>query len=274
MIVDAWVQHPSPEFVGHPMFASLLRWMGMSEIPDQIPLELTVGALRMARVDRALISAWWGPQGELISNDEVAAHCAAYPDLFVGVGSVPLRQPMAAMAEVRRCVNELGFKAIRLLPWLWELPPDDRRFYPVYAACVELGVPFCLQVGHTGPMMLSEFGRPIPHLDRVALEFPELTIVGGHLGYPWTDEMIALATKYPNVYIDTSAYKPSRFPPQLVHFIQRHGRSKVLFGSNFPMIQPAQCLEQIDRLELDDEARALFLGGNAVRVFGLETPAE
>ena len=158
---------------------------------------------------------------------------------------------------------------IRDSPWLWELAPDDRRYYPVYAACVELGVPFCLQVGHTGPMMLSEFGRPIPHLDRVAHEFPELVIVGGHIGYPWTDEMIALATKYPNVYIDTSAYKPSRFPAQLVEFMRRHGREKVLFGSNFPMIQPGQCLEQVERLGLDEEATDLFLGGNAARVFGL-----
>lgn len=270
MIVDAWLQHPSPEFAAHPMFESLRRWGGLTEIPMEIPIELTVGALRGAGVDRGLISAWWGPAGELIGNDEVARHVAAYPELLVGVGSVPLKDPMAAVREVRRCA-ELGFKGIRLLPWLWELPPDDRRYYPVYAACVEAGLPFCLQVGHTGPMMPSEFGRPIPHLDRVALDFPELTIVGGHIGYPWTDEMIALATKYPNVYIDTSAYKPSRFPPQLVHYLQRHGRTKVLFGTNFPMIQPMQCLDQIDRLGLDDEARELFLGGNAVRVFGLET---
>jgi hypothetical protein len=86
------------------------------------------------------------------------------------------------------------------------LPPDNRRYYPLYAECVELGIPFCLQVGHTGPLCPSESGRPIPYLDHVALEFPELKIVAGHIGYPWTAEMIALATKYPNVYIDTAAY--------------------------------------------------------------------
>lgn len=270
MIVDAWAQHPSPAFVAHPMFASLRRWMGLTEIPAELPLALTIGAMDAARVDLALLSAWWGPEGELIANDEVARHVAAHPDRFVGIGSVPLRRPMDAVREARRCVEELGFKGIRLLPWLWEIPPDDRRYYPVYAACVELGVPFCLQVGHTGPMMGSEFGRPIPHLDRVALEFPDLTIVGGHIGYPWTDEMIALATKFPNVYIDTSAYKPSRFPPQLVSFLRGHGRKKVLFGSNFPMILPGDCLAQLDQLGLDDEAKALFLGGNAARVFKLE----
>src|SRR5262249_21976778 len=110
-----------------------------------------------------------------------------------GVASVDLYQPMAAVRELRRCVPELGFRALPIVPWLWALPPDDRRYYPLYADFIELGIPFCLQVGHTGPMRPSEPGRPIPYLDRVALEFPELTIVGGHIGWPWTAEMIALA---------------------------------------------------------------------------------
>ena len=269
-IIDAWIQHPTPAFMRHPMFASLLRWMGVDEPPEFIPPELTIGALDAAKVDRALASAWWGPRGPLLSNDEVAELTRKFPDRLVGVGSVDIRRPMAAVAEIRRCVNELGFKAIRLLPWLWELPPDDRRFYPVYTACAELGVPFCTQVGHTGPMFGSSYGRPIPHIDNVALDFPELTIVGGHIGYPWTDEMIALATKYPNVYIDTSAYKISRFPPQLVTYMRKHGRKKVLFGSNWPMISPGDCLKQLDSLQLDDEAKALFLHDNAVRVFKLD----
>ena len=90
---------------------------------------------------------------------------------------------MQATREIRRCIHELGFKAIRLLPWLWSVPPADRLFYPVYAACCELGVPFCTQIGHTGPLMPSEVGRPI-YLDQVALDFPDLVIVGGHIGYP------------------------------------------------------------------------------------------
>jgi predicted TIM-barrel fold metal-dependent hydrolase len=89
-----------------------------------------------------------------------------------------------------------------MLPWLWETPPTDRRFYPLYAECVELGVPFCTQVGHTGPLRPSEPGRPIPYIDQIAIDFPELTIVGGHVGYPWTEEMVAAARKHENVYID------------------------------------------------------------------------
>ena len=268
-IVDAWIQHPTPRFVADPMFESLRRWMGATALPERIPPEFTLMALDAAKIDRALVSAWWGPQGPLLSNDEVAELTRAYPERLYGVGSVDLRRPMDAVREVRRCVEELGFKAIRMLPWLWELAPDDRRYYPIYAACVELGVPFCTQVGHTGPLRGSEYGRPIPHIDNVALDFPELKIVCGHVGYPWTDEMIAVATKYENVYIDTSAYKPSRLPPQFVAYMAKHGRRKVLFGSNWPMIAPSECLKQLDSLGLDAEATALFLHENAERVYGL-----
>lgn len=269
-IIDAWMQHPTSGFMKHPIFSSLLRWMGTSaaDVPE-IPLDMTVAAMDIAGISRGILSAWWGPTGPMLSNDDVAACVARYPDRFVGVASVDLHHPMAAIYELRRCVEELGFKGLRLLPWLWRLPPNDRRYYPLYATCIELDIPFCLQVGHTGPMMPSEPGRPIPYLDDVALEFPELTIVAGHIGYPWTQEMIALATKYPNVYIDTSAYKPKRYPPELVTYMQKHGRNKVLFGSNYPMIMPADCISQLDHLALDDDASHLFLNENARRAFRL-----
>ena len=273
-IVDAWIQHPAADFIAQPVFESIRRWMGVEEVPDEVPLELTIGALEAAEVDRAMICAWWGPEGPIIDNEQVAAMVAEHPDLLVGVGAVDLSRPMKAVEQVRYCVEELGFKAIRALPWLWDRPPNHRWYYPMYAACVQAGVPFCLQVGHTGPLRPSQWGRPIPYLDEVALDFPELTIVGGHLGYPWTDEMISMARKYPNVYIDTSAYKPSRFPPQFVDYLQKDGRKKVLFGSNFPMIMPGQCLDGLDALGLDDQAREAFLWRNAAKVFDLDISAD
>ena len=166
------------------------------------------------------------------------------------------------------CANS-GFKGVRVLPWLWELPPTHARFYPIYSECCELGVPFCTQVGHTGPLLPSEYGRPIPYIDQVAIDFPELVIVGGHIGYPWTDEMIAVATKHANVYIDTSAYTVQRYPSALVDYLRRHGRTKVLFGTNWPMIPPARALDGLASLQLGAEVEALFLGANARRVFGL-----
>ena len=268
MIIDAWAQHPTLRMLQEPMLDSLRRWTRQSVPTEEPPLAATLVAMANGGVDRCLISAWMAPRNALIANDEVAGFVAQSQGRLVGVGSVNLARPMDAVREVRRCVRELGFKGIRVLPWLWERPPTDALFYPVYAACCEEGVPFCTQIGHTGPLMPSEVGRPI-YLDRVALDFPDLVVVGGHIGYPWTDEAVALATKHPNLYIDTSAYTVRRYPAALVEFMRAHGRRKVLFGSNYPMIEPGRALEGLDELQRDDEARALFLGGNAQRVFRL-----
>lgn len=268
MIIDAWAQHLTLRHLQDPMFESLRRWTKAPLPSEAPPVAATVAALDAAGVAKALICAWAAPYRWMITNDEVAGFVADAPQRLVGVGSVDLRQPMAAVREVRRCVRELGFKAIRVLPWLWEVPPTDRRFYPVYAACVEEGVPFCTQIGHTGPLMPSEVGRPI-YLDQVAIDFPELVIVGGHIGHPWTDEAVALATKHENVYIDTSAYTAQRYPKALVDYLRAHGRSKVLFGSNWPMIAPAKALEGLPALALDAATQAAFLGGNAARVYRL-----
>lgn len=270
MIVDAWMQHPTRGFMAHPAFSSLLRWTSQEAPSEEIPIEATLAGMDQAGVAVSMLSAWHSPSGPMIGNDQVAAWCSAHPDRFAGLASFDLARPMEAVRELRSRVEDDGFKGLRQLPWLWETPPTDRRFYPLLAACVDLGIPFCTQVGHTGPLLPSDPGRPIPYIDQVALDFPELVIIGGHIGYPWTEEMIAVCRKHPNVYIDTSAYTPKRYPPELVEYINsKSGRRKVLWGSNYPMIGPAAALEGVDALGLDEEARELFLGGNARRLFNL-----
>ena len=270
-IIDAWMQHPTPHFLQQPIFDSVRRWGQSGQVISAVPQELsaTVKALDEGSVRMGLISAWWGPHGPLITNDEVASCVRHYPERFVGIASVNLSRPREAIRELRRCVQELGFRGLRILPWLWNLSPDDRRYYPLYSECVELDIPFCLQVGHAGPLCPSEPGRPIPYLDHVAHEFPELKIVAGHIGFPWTGEMISLATKYPNVYIDTSAYKATRYPADFVEYLRHHGRKKVLFGSNYPWWPPKDCLKGLEALHLDAETQGLFLYQNAQRVFKL-----
>lgn len=267
-IIDVWMQHPTRRFLSQPFFESLRRWTRQDEFPE-VPLAMTIGTMDQAGVERGLIAAWWGPQGPLIDNDEVAAFVGEHPQRLIGLASVDLTRPMAAVRELRRCVRQLGFRGLRIVPWLWGLPPDDRRYYPLYAECIELDVPFCLQVGHTGPLLSSEPGRPIPYLEHVALEFPELRIVAGHIGAPWTQEILSLATKCENVFIDTSAYKATRYPADFVDFLRGRGARKVMFGSNYPMLTAAACLEGLDGLGLSPATRELFLAGNARRVFRL-----
>jgi len=268
-VIDAWMQHPTVRHLNHEMFESLRGWTGQQVVTEAPPVAATVAALAAADVEIGLAAAWYGPGGPLISNDEVAGFVAASGGRLRGVAGVDLTRPVAAVRELRRAVADLGFVALRIVPWLWGLPPTDRLYYPLYAACVELGIPFCTQVGHTGPLRPSETGRPIPYIDQVALDFPELTIVCGHIGYPWTTEMIAVADKHAEVYIDTSAYTTRRYPAELVEYLRGRGRRKVLFGTNYPMITPERALEHLGSLGLDDEARELFLAGNARRVFAL-----
>jgi len=268
-IIDAWMQHPTVKFMNQPMFDSLRRWMGIDNVSEEIPLEFTIDAMDKAGVEKGLTCAWWSPQGVLISNDEVAQFVKSYPDRLIGVAAVNLFKPMEAVRELRRCVNELGFRALRIVQWLWNLPATDRRYYPLFSECVNLNIPVCFQVGHTGPLCPSEPGRPIPYMDVVAIEFPELKMVCGHIGYPWTTEMIAVATKHTNVYIDTSAYAAKRYPQELVAYMKSNGRKKVLFGTNYPMITPTKCLEDIPSLGLDEDTKNLFLHDNAHRVFNI-----
>ncbi|CAF1363281.1 unnamed protein product [Adineta steineri] len=268
MIIDAWGQHVTLRHVQDPIFDNLRRWtekLSYNQAPD---IASTIAALDAANVDRMLISAWYAPNNIMISNEEVSTFATQSNGRLVGVGSVDITRPNLIMREIRRCIEKYNFKAIRVLPWLFQVPPTDRRFYPVYAACCELNVPFCTQIGHTGPLMPSEVGRPI-YLDQVALDFPDLTIVAGHIGYPWTDEAIAVATKHPNIYIDTSAYTIQRYPRALIEYMRNHGSKKVLFGSNYPMIDPVKALDGLDNLKLDEKTRSLFLSQNAIRVFRL-----
>ncbi|MEM1389982.1 MAG: amidohydrolase family protein [Pseudomonadota bacterium] len=269
-IIDAWAQHPTLRHTTDPIFDTLRRWTKGAIPTEEIPLSATLAAMDQGGVETSLISAWQAPGRDMISNDEVAAFCAEANGRLIGVGSVDISKPMQAVREIRRCVEELDFKAIRVLPWLAERAPTDRLFYPVYTACCEMNVPFCTQIGHTGPLMPSEVGRPI-YIDQVALDFPELVIVAGHIGYPWTEEAIAVATKHENVYIDTSAYTAKRYPSELIRYLKSNGASKVLFGTNYPMITPVNALEELSQLQLDDHSKQQFLYENAKRVFKLDT---
>jgi predicted TIM-barrel fold metal-dependent hydrolase len=269
-VVDVWAQITTKRMAEQPWLAPLLRWTEQ-ESSDLLPsVDSTVAAMDAANVDISIISAWHGPTGSLISNEEVAEQVDGAPGRLRGLATVDLNKPMEAVREIRKWVDGKRFVGVRVVPWLWGLPPDDRRYYPVYAACVDAGVPFCTQIGHTGPLLTSETGRPLPYLERVMLEFPELVVVGGHVGFPWIDELLTMTIKFPNFHVDTSAYAVHRLPPAFIEYMKGPGRSRVMFGTNWPMLSPARCLEKLEQLGLDDDNREAFLSGNARRVFNLD----
>ncbi len=269
-IIDVWMQTGGTGPADHgDIFSTLARWTRASDDTPKNDEHHAITNMDEGGVDIGLLAAWCGPQGFSITNEDVARCVETYPGRFRGLASVNLYRPMEAVRDLRRWVRDHSFVGLRIVPWLWNLPPNDRRYYPLFAECVELGVPFCTQVGHTGPLCPSEPGRPIPYLDEVLLEFPELKVVGGHVGFPWVNEVISLATKYENFHIDTSAYALHRLPPEFVEFMRGRGNKKVMFGTNFGMHTAKRCLEGLPKLKLSPDATEAFLWNNAARVFNL-----
>lgn len=269
-IIDAWAQ-PSFKAEDLPEVVRAFERSGSAHLLKQ---ELSPGDLvalmDQAGVDRVLLCAWHRPGQWIITHETIAEFVRQFPQRFVGVATVNLQQPVEAVRELEHAVKGLGFKALRVVPWLWKLPPNDRLYYPLYVACIELDIPFCTQVGHTGPLLPSETGRPVPYLDEVALTFPDLRIVAGHIGHPWTEEMIGVAWKHEHVFIDTSAYAPRYYPAPLVHYLKTYGQDKVLFGTNFPQLSWKRCVREVQAMQLPEEIQAKFLGENARRVFHLD----
>ena len=268
-IIDVWAQIMTPRMASEPWMETVLRWTGRSGQAVIPTVADTLKSMDDAGVDITILSAWHGPNGTLISNEELNEQIDAAPDRFRGLVSVDLNNPMEAVREIRRWVDGKRFIGVRLLPWLWNLPPNDRRYYPIYAACVDAGVPFCTQIGHTGPLRSSDTGRLIPYIEDVLLDFPELVVVGGHVGFPWIDEVISMAVKFPNFYVDTSAYALHRLPPDFVTFMKGVGQKRVMFATNWPMVTPGQSLKHLDALGLSEEQSTAFLSGNAKKVFKL-----
>jgi len=268
-IVDVWAQITTERMAKRPWLETLMRWTAQSGEHLLSSPEITLAAMDEGGVDIAFLSAWHGPKGDLISNEEVARQIDAAPTRFRGLASVDLHNPMAGVREIRRWVDGKAFVGVRVVPWLWDLPPNHRLYYPIYAACVDAGVPFCTQIGHTGPLKRSETGRLIPYLEDVLLDFPELVVVAGHVGFPWIDELVTLTVKFQNFYVDTSAYALHRLPPAFVAWMKGIGKSRVMFGTNWPMLSPRKCLEGLSGLGLSDDQTEKFLSGNARRVFKL-----
>jgi predicted TIM-barrel fold metal-dependent hydrolase len=268
-IIDVWAQLPTERFQREPWLAPLLRWTGREGAALSPGPGALVEAMDEAGVSLSLISGWSSPKGDLISNYEVEAAVDAAPSRFKGLLAADLNDVMGAVRDIRRRAKGGKFKGVRVVPWLWNLPPNDRRYYPIYAACVDEGLPFCTQIGHTGPLKSSETGRLIPYLEDVLLDFPELVVVGGHVGFPWIAEVASLMRKFPNFHVDTSAYVLHRLPEDFVALMKGEGRNRIMFGTNFPMLTAKRCLEKIDALGLDAAAKEAFFGGAARRVFRL-----
>lgn len=200
-------------------------------------------------------------------TSEITALTERYPGRVYGLADYDPFDIKGSLAKLETDVKERGYKGVYVHIYGYDIGLDHRKMYPLYAKCEELQVPVAMQVGHVLEAMPSEHGRPI-QLDRIACDFPSLTIVGTHTGWPWVDEMIAVTTKWPNVYLNISAWLPKYFGPSLLQFMRsKAGAEKVLFGSNG--LAWDRYLSELERLELPPDRLAKILGENARRIYRL-----
>ncbi|NIM69477.1 MAG: amidohydrolase family protein [Xanthomonadales bacterium] len=198
--------------------------------------------------------------------------CAQHPDRFSGLAGVDPTRGMQGLRDLESAVRDYGFVGAHWYPHWFEMPPDAAQIYPYYAKCCELDIPIMMQVGqnlvYDRHRRLPSVGHPMC-LDRVAIDFPELKLIGIHVGIPWTDEMIAMCWKHDNVYTAGDAYAPKYWPKQYVHYANSYGRHKVLFGTDWPVIDPERAVREVEALGMKPESHRALMRDNALRVFRL-----
>jgi len=171
-----------------------------------------------------------------------------------------------SLEDIERAVKDHGFKYVWAHPITFGIAPNDKKMYPLYVKCIELGIPCCFQVGHSAEPLPSEVGHPM-YADEVAMDFPQAVLVLTHTGWPWVMEWCSMVWKHPNVYGNIGAYYPSALDPTQVRFIDSRASDKVFWGTNALGFE--RCKKEMLELPIKDETKKKVLRDNAIKVFKL-----
>ena len=249
-----------------------------AEMRDGVTIPDYIKKMNQAGIERSLLIAVRAgdirvPESFEIPYERVYDVCSQNPDRFSGLAGVDPFRGMEGLNDLETAVKEYGFVGAHLYPHWCELPPNHRKYYPYYAKCCELGIPIMMQVGHnliySKNRRLPSVGKPI-YLDKVAIDFPELKLIGIHIGIPWAEEMISMCWKHENVYTAGDAYAPKYWPEAFVHYANSYGKHKVMFGTDWPVIDPIRAVDEFNNLNFKNSSKELVLRENAMRVFNLD----
>lgn len=211
------------------------------------------------------------------SNDFVAAMQGRHPERIIAAwGAVDPFKGEDAIREAQHAVNDLGMLGFHFHPIMGHFAVNDRALYPLFEAIDALRVPVMIDVGTTGmgAGIPGGMGAKIRHahpsaIDELAADFPNLTIVAAHPGWPWVDEMTAVALHKGNVFWELSGWAPKYFPAQLKVDARSRLRDKVMFGSDYPSLPYERILREWRELDYKDDVMEQIFHGNAERVLGL-----
>ena len=211
-----------------------------------------------------------------IENEEIAEAAAANSDIMTAFASIDPHKGKLGAREARRLIESGAVKGFKFHPTCQGFFPNDRMAYALYEVIAEHKLPAIFHTGHSGigtgmrggGGMRLKYSQPI-HVDDVAVDFPDMTIILAHPSWPWTDEALSMALHKPNVYIDLSGWMPKYLPPQIVQYANGQLKHKMLFGSDFPLIQPDRWIASFKEAGFRPDVQELILKQNAVRVLGL-----
>lgn len=218
-----------------------------------------------------------GAGGSVYANAELAALCATYPDVFLpGWAMVDPWRGRKGLEEIEHAIRNLGLLGVKYQPPVQGFAPSDPKFNPIWDLLQDLAAPVLIHCGTTaigagepgGLGFKLSHGRPL-HIDSIAADFPRLNIVAAHPGWPWTDELIAVALHKRNVAIDISGWGPKYVPAALKHDMQRRLQDKVLFGSDYPGWSPGQCCDEWEMEGFRPGTIEKLFRENAIRILGL-----
>ena len=217
----------------------------------------------------------WGVEQAMLGisgpNSANLEACRKHPERFFASYGANPNNGMEEVRKIRKLHKEHGIKAVTGFPsgLCPQVPLNDKKYYPIYATCVELDIPICLCVGVPGPRIPME-PQKVEHIDEVCWFFPELKFVMRHGGEPWVDLAVKLMLKYPNLYYSTSAFAPKHYPKSIIHYANTRGADKVMFAGYFPMgLSLERIFTEMQNVPFKDEVWPKFLRENAQRVFKL-----
>ena len=238
-------------------------------------LDDAIAAMDRTNTERALVGVTTRPAHEVSSNVDFASlefgveACRRQPDrirLFAQLHDVS--SPHAAARLVREHGARDEVVAIGVFPAALGCDLNDRKLYPAYSACVDLNLPVRINIGIAGPLVPSKHQHPAL-LEELMIEFPDLTVIGCHMGHPYEQLVIRLMMKFPRLYLMTSGYLPRYFHPDLVRFMNSsRGVGRVLFGTDHPAIPLDRALDQARELPISEAALEQYLGSALSDVIG------